>query len=163
MIRSDKVRVIDADGKQLGILTLQEALAAASEQGLDLVEVSPNADPPVCRLMDYGKFKYQQSKKLHKKTVQNIVHVKEIKLRPYTGKHDLEVKTRHILEFLDKGHKVKVSVVFRGREILHQEHGTAILQQITAAIQDSGLIEQDAHMEGRNIIVLLCPKKQKTS
>ncbi len=160
MIRSEKVRVIDAEGKQLGILSLHEALAMASDQGLDLVEVSPNAEPPVCRLMDYGKYKYQQSKKLHKKTVQSIIHVKEIKLRPYTGKHDLEVKTRHILEFLDKGHKVKVSVVFRGREILHQEHGTAILQKIVEAIQDNGIIEQEAHMEGRNIILLLSPKRQ---
>jgi translation initiation factor IF-3 len=161
MIRTDKVRVIDAEGRQLGILPTDQALTAASEQGLDLVEVSPNADPPVCRFMDYGKFKYQQSKKLHKKSVQSAVHVKEIKLRPYTGKHDLEVKIRHILEFLEKGHKVKISVVFRGREMLHQEHGLAVLQEITAAVQEHGIVEQEAHLEGRNILMLLTGKKQK--
>ncbi len=159
MIKSETVRVIDADGKQLGVLHLREALDMAAEQGIDLVEVSPNTEPPVCRLMDYGKFKYQQSKKLHKKNVQSSVHLKEIKLRPYTGKHDLEVKIRHILEFFDKGHKVKVSVMFRGREILHQEHGLSVLQQIIEAVKDSGIIEQETRMEGRNIVMILAPKK----
>jgi len=161
MIRTDRVRVIDAEGRQLGILPIDQALSAASEQGLDLVEVSPNADPPVCRFMDYGKFKYQQSKKIHKKSVQSTVHVKEIKLRPHTGKHDLEVKIRHILEFLEKGHKAKISVFFRGREILHQEHGFAVLQEIKDAVAEYGVIEQEAHLEGRNIMMLLTGKKQK--
>jgi translation initiation factor IF-3 len=155
MIRIDKVRVIDAEGRQLGILPTDQALAAAAEQGLDLVEVSPNADPPVCRFMDYGKFKYQQSKKLHKKSVQSTV------LRPYTGKHDLEVKIRHILEFLEKGHKVKISVVFRGREILHQENAFALLQEIKEAVQEHGITEQEPRLEGRNILMLLTGKKQK--
>jgi translation initiation factor IF-3 len=161
MIRSDRVRVIDPEGKQLGILSADEALRVAYEHGLDLVEVSPNADPPVCRIMDYGKFKYQQSKKLHKKSSQSVVHVKEIKLRPYTGKHDLEVKVRHLLDFLEKGYKVKISVIFRGREIVHQEQGFAILKEITDAVKESGVIEQEAHIEGRNIIMLISGKKQK--
>jgi len=111
--------------------------------------------------MDYGKFKYQQTKKLHKKSVHSTVHLKEIKLRPYTGKHDLEVKLRHILDFLEKGYKVKISVVFRGREIVHQEHGYAILREITEAVKETGVIEQEARMEGRNILMMLSGKKQK--
>lgn len=159
MIRSETVRVIDAEGKNLGVIPTAQALNIASEQGFDLVEVSPNANPPVCRLMDYGKFKYQQSKKLHKKSIQNIVHTKEIKLRPYTGKHDLEVKIRHILEFLERGLRVKISVIFRGREILHQQHGFSVLQQIFDAVQEYGVIEQEAHIEGRDIVMLLSSKK----
>ena len=161
MIRCERVRVIDSEGKQLGVLSVDEAIRAAFEQGLDLVEVSPNADPPVCRIMDYGKFKYQQTKKLHKKSVHSTVHLKEIKLRPYTGKHDLEVKLRHILDFLEKGYKVKISVVFRGREIVHQEHGYAILREITEAVKETGVIEQEARMEGRNILMMISGKKQK--
>jgi len=161
MIRCERVRVIDSEGKQLGVLPVDEAIRAALEQGLDLVEVSPNADPPVCRIMDYGKFKYQQTKKLHKKSAHSTIHLKEIKLRPYTGKHDLEVKLRHILDFLEKGYKVKISVVFRGREIVHQEHGYAILREITEAVKDTGVIEQEARMEGRNILMMIGGKKQK--
>jgi translation initiation factor IF-3 len=161
MIRCERVRVIDSEGKQLGVMSVDEAIRAALEQGLDLVEVSPNADPPVCRIMDYGKFKYQQTKKLHKKSAHSTIHVKEIKLRPYTGKHDLEVKLRHILDFLEKGYKVKISVVFRGREIVHQDHGYAIMREITEAVKETGVIEQEARMEGRNILMMISGKKQK--
>lgn len=159
MITAPKILLIDADGKQLGILPRAEARALSEEQGLDLVEVSPNANPPVCRLMDYGKYKYQQSKKLHKKKTLHVVHTKEIKLRPFTGQHDFEVKLRHILEFLDRGNKVKISVIFRGRESMHTERGKIMLDKITEEIKQSGNIERAAHMEGRNMVMVLSPKK----
>jgi translation initiation factor IF-3 len=153
------VRLIDAEGRQLGVLDTRRALEIATEQGYDLVEVSPNTDPPVCRLMDYGKYKYQQSKKQHKKKSQHTAHTKEIKFRPFTGDHDFEVKLRHILEFLSKGNKVKITVVFRGRELQFREHGDRIIQKITEGITEHGIIESDMRMEGRNQIMMLAPKK----
>ena len=153
------LRVIDGEGNQLGIISNQEAQTTAADQGLDLVEVSTNTDPPVCRLMDYGKFKYQQSKKQQKKKTVHSVQTKEIKLRPFTGEHDLEVKVRHMLEFLDRGHKVKVNVVFRGREMRFREHGDAILKRVSALIEESGVIEREARVEGRNMVMMLAPRK----
>jgi translation initiation factor IF-3 len=154
------VRVIDAEGKQLGILDIKKALEIADDQGYDLVEVSPNADPPVCRLMDYGKYKYQLSKKLQKKKSSHTVHTKEIKLRPFTGQHDLEVKLRHILEFLDRGNKVKITVVFRGRELRFKEHGENILKKIMEEISENGIVESAIKMEGRNMVMMIAPKKK---
>jgi len=161
-IKAPLLRVIDGEGNQLGIITNQQAQEVAAEQGLDLVEVSNNTDPPVCRLMDYGKFKYQQSKKQQKKKTVHSVQTKEIKLRPFTGAHDLEVKVRHILEFLDRGHKVKVNVVFRGREMRFREHGDTILNKVSALIDESGVIEREPRVEGRNMVMILAPHK-KTS
>jgi len=160
-ITSKEVRVINLEGKQIGILTLPEALNIAREEGYDLVEVSPDASPPVCRIMDYGRFKYQQSKKLHqakKKHVQSLTHIKEIKIRPQTEEHDFQFKMRHIKKFLSHGDKTKVSLIFRGREITHPELGKEILDRIIEGIKDIGVVEQPPKLEGRNMIMLLSPK-----
>ena len=158
-IKAPLLRVIDGEGNQLGIITNQHAQTLAVEQGLDLVEVSTNTDPPVCRLMDYGKFKYQQSKKQQKRITVHRVQTKEIKLRPFTGEHDLEVKVRHMLEFLDRGHKVKVNVVFRGREMRFREHGDTILKKVSDLVEENGVIEREARVEGRNMVMILAPRK----
>ena len=153
--------VISNEGKQLGVFPLPEALRLAKEQSYDLVEVSPNTSPPACRLMDYGKFKYHQSKKFHqskKKHVQSVTHIKEIKLRPKTEEHDLQFKLRHIKRFLTQGDKAKISLAFRGREITHPELGEKILVRIAEEIQDIGVVEQPPKLEGRNMTMLLAPK-----
>lgn len=153
--------MINHEGKQIGIFPLSEALKIAKEGGNDLVEVSPNASPPVCRIMDYGKFKYQQSKKFHhakKKHVQSITHIKEIKIRPQTEEHDFQFKMRHIKKFLNQGDKVKISLIFRGREITHPEFGKEVLERIVEEINDTGIVEQLPKLEGRNMTMLLAPK-----
>jgi translation initiation factor IF-3 len=156
------VRVIGADNEQLGILTLQEALAKAESQQLDLVEVSPTAVPPVCRIMDYGKFKYQQNKKLQEaKKKQTQVLLKEIKLRPKTDDHDILTKVKHIRRFLEEGNKAKVTVVFRGREITHMEIGLAALEKMASELQDIGIIEVRPKMEGRGMYMIIAPKPKK--
>ena len=160
-IRCPQVRVIDAEGTQIGILDTRKAIEAANDQGLDLVEVSPNAEPPVCRFMDFGKYKYQQSKKLQKQKAQHVIHIKEIKVRPFTGDHDLEVKIRHILDFLDKGDKVKITLMFRGREMQFKEHGEAMLKRVIEAIGENGTIEKDMTCEGRNMVMMVGPAKAK--
>lgn len=159
MIKAREVRVIGADGDQLGILPTPKALEIAAEQGFDLVEVSPGAAPPVCRMMDYGKFKYDQSKKQQKKKTHHTAQTKEIKLRPFTGEHDLEVKMRHLLDFLEKGSKVKVTVVFRGREMNFKEYGRKMLARVVESLEDIGTVEREPRMEGRNMIMILTPKK----
>jgi len=144
----------------LGILPLQEALALAESQQLDLVEVSPTAVPPVCRIMDFGKFKYQQSKKLQeakKKQVQ--VQLKEIKLRPKTDEHDLDFKIKHTRRFLEEGNKAKITVVFRGREITHMNLGQAALDKFVEALKDIAIIEVRPKMEGRSMFIIVAPKK----
>ncbi len=143
----------------MGILSLQEALLLAESTQLDLVEVSPTAVPPVCRIMDFGKFKYQQSKKLQeakKKQVQ--VQLKEVKLRPKTDEHDLQFKIKHVRRFLEEGNKAKISVVFRGREITHMELGQAALDKFVNELQDIALIEVRPKMEGRNMYIIVSPK-----
>lgn len=136
-----------------------QALAQASERGLDLVEVSPNVTPPVCRLMDYGKFKYQLSKKQQKKKTVAATQTKEIKLRPFTGEHDLETKMRHLLEFLDRGHKVKITVVFRGREMRFKEQGKIMIDKVIGLVGENAVVEREARMEGRNMSTMIAPKK----
>ena len=132
----------------------------AQGQGLDLVEVSPNADPPVCRLVDYGKYKYQLKKKLQEvKKKQTVIHVKEVKLRPRTEEHDLQFKIKNLKRFLEHGDKAKVSVVFRGREMVHMELGEKILERIIKEVGDLGIIEQEPKMEGRNLFMVLAPGK----
>jgi translation initiation factor IF-3 len=151
--------VIGAESEQLGILPLQEALILAEGQHLDLVEVSPTAVPPVCRIMDFGKFKYQQSKKLQeakKKQVQ--VQLKEVKLRPKTDEHDLQFKIKHVRRFLEEGNKAKITVVFRGREITHMELGQTALDKFVEELQDVALIEVRPKMEGRNMFIIVAPK-----
>lgn len=153
--------MIDDEGKALGILSVPEALAAAEARGLDLVEVSPSADPPVCRIMDYGKWLYQQKRRVreaHKKTQHHAATLKEIRLRPETDKHDLEVKVKHAREFLEKGHRVQLSVFFRGRQMLHKERGYEMLNQIMERLQDLAKIERPSMMTGRRMTLLLVPK-----
>jgi translation initiation factor IF-3 len=145
----------------LGILSLQEALLIAESSQLDLVEVSPTAVPPVCRIMDFGKFKYQQSKKLQeakKKQVQ--VQLKEVKLRPKTDEHDLQFKIKHVRRFLEEGNKAKITVVFRGREITHMELGQVALDKFVEELQDIALIEVRPKMEGRNMFIIVAPKSK---
>ena len=154
------MRVIGAEGEQLGILTIQDALAAAETQQLDLVEVSPTAVPPVCRIMDYGKFKYQQSKKLQeakKKQVQVVV--KEVKLRTKTDEHDLMFKIKHVRRFLEEGNKAKITLMFRGREITHMDLGQKVLERVISELEDIAVIEARPKMEGRSMFVIVSPKK----
>jgi len=164
-IRAKEVRVIDSEGKQLGILPLVEALRVAANADLDLVEVSPKSEPPVCRIMDFGKFKYQQSKKAHDaKKKQAVVHLKEVKLRAKTEEHDLEFKLRHIERFLKEGNKTKVTVIFRGREITHSDLGKQMMGRIAEKAKEWGKIEQPAKFEGRNYVMILAPlPSQKTA
>ncbi len=163
-IRAREVRVIDSEGKQLGILPLVEALRVAANADLDLVEVSPKSEPPVCRIMDFGKFKYQQSKKAHDaKKKQAVVHLKEVKLRAKTEEHDLEFKLRHIERFLKEGNKTKVTIIFRGREITHSDLGKQMMGRIAEKAKEWGKIEQPAKFEGRNYVMILAPlPSQKT-
>lgn len=151
--------MIDPDGNQLGILQIREALAAASEFGLDLVEVSPTANPPVCKIMDYGRYKYEQTKKQQEaKKKQTTFQVKEIKVRPKTGEHDLQTKLGHIRKFLDRKDKVKVTVMFRGREIALSGRGRELLDQIAQEVEEFAVVEQLPKFEGRTMMMVLAPK-----
>jgi len=144
----------------LGVITLTEALAEAAKAGLDLVEVSPTATPPVCRIMDYGKFRYQQSKKVQvSKKSQTVIQVKEIRLRPKTEAHDLEVKLKHIRKFLEQRNKVKISMMFRGREIAYTDIGRKIMEDLKNTLADGCVIDQQPKLEGRNMIMVISPKK----
>jgi len=159
-IRADEVRLIGEDGAQLGIVSLKEALSKAADLGLDLVEVAAAAKPPVCRIMDYGKFKYEQNKKAQEaKKKQSYVTVKEIKMRPRTDVHDLDVKKRRIREFLGEGNKVKVTVRFRGREIVHRHLGLEMLTRIADEMAGISVIEHAPSMEGPTLHMILAPKK----
>ncbi len=158
-IRAREVRVIDPDGEQIGVVPIEQALATAADLGLDLVEVSPNANPPVCKIMDYGRFKYEQTKKKQEaKKKQTTFQVKEIKVRPKTGDHDLQVKMGHIRKFLGKKDKVKVTVLFRGREITLSDRGRELLQRIAAEFEDIAVVEQYPKFEGRTMMMVLSPK-----
>ena len=160
MIRVREVRVVDDEGQQLGILPIQEALRLAYERNLDLVEVAPNAVPPVCRLLDFGKFQYERQKKEREaRKAQKVIEIKEIRLRPRTGDHDIEVKVRQTLSFLEDGSKVKVAVRFRGREITHPEIARDQLDTFASRVGDAAVIEVQPSMEGRNLFMLLSPKK----
>jgi translation initiation factor IF-3 len=157
-IRAKEVRVIDPDGKQLGIISLDDALNTAMEMDLDLVEVATKSDPPVCRIMDYGKFKYEQSKKSQEsKKKQAVIHLKEIKLRPKTDDHDFQFKVRHMERFLKEGNKVKVSMIFRGREIMHPDLGEKILKRVIDFTKESAVVEQTPKREGRAMNMILAP------
>ncbi|MCX5801968.1 MAG: translation initiation factor IF-3 [Proteobacteria bacterium] len=157
-IKVREVRLIDDNGKQLGIVPTVEAIRMAKEQDLDLVEVSPKTNPPVCKIMDYGKFKYQLAKKAQEaKKKQTVIQIKEMKLGLKIQEHDLMVKIRHIREFLEDGCKVKVIVMFKGREILHKDMGEKLTQKIIEAIKDIGNLEQKPKFDGRNIIMVFAP------
>ena len=159
-IKSASVRVINEEGQPLGVISLDEAIASAERAGLDLVEVSPNAEPPVCKIMDYGKYRYKQSKKIHDaRKSQTVIHVKEIRLRPKTEAHDLQVKIKHIKKFLEQRDKVKVSMMFRGREIAFTEIGRKLMEQIKVALTDDCIMDQEPRLEGRNMVMIVSPKK----
>ncbi len=154
--------MIGVEGEQLGILSLNQALTMAEEAEIDLVEIAPQAAPPVCRLMDYGKFKYHESKKQHEARLkQKQVQVKEVKFRPGTDEGDYQVKLRNLIRFLEDGDKAKVTLRFRGREITHQELGLALLKRIEADLQEVAVTEQFPKMEGRQMVMVLGPHKKK--
>ena len=151
--------MIDPDGNQLGIIPTYKALAVANDFGLDLVEISPNATPPVCKIMDYGRYRYEQTKKKQEaKKKQSSFQVKEIKVRPKTGDHDLQTKIEHIRKFIEKKDKVKVTVMFRGREITLSQAAKELLDKITVETQDIAAVEQTAKFEGRTMVMILSPK-----
>jgi translation initiation factor IF-3 len=155
------VRLIGADGAQLGVVSLREALYQAEQAELDLVEIAPNAEPPVVRIMDVGKFKYQESKKRHEaKLKQKQVQIKEIKFRPGTDENDYQVKLRNLIRFLEEGDKAKITLRFRGREITHQELGLAQLKRVESDLAELAVVEQFPKMEGRQMIMMLAPKKK---
>ena len=162
MIRVREVRVIDDEGQQLGVLPTYEALRVARERGLDLVEVAPNAVPPVCRLLDFGKFQYERQKREREaRKAQKVIEIKEIRLRPRTGEHDLDVKVRQTLSFLDEGCKVRVTVRFRGREITHPEIARDQLSEFAEKVGEAAVIEAQPAMEGPNLFMLLSPNPNK--
>lgn len=157
-----EVRVINQDGEQLGIVSIEEALQAADEVRLDLVEIAPNSEPPVCRIMDYGKFRFEESKKLQQaKKKQKQTQVKEIKFRPGTDIGDYRIKLRKLIEFLEEGDRVKVTLRFRGREMAHQELGLELLNRVREDLQEYGVVEQEPRREGRVMVMVLAPKKRR--
>ncbi|MBY0489724.1 MAG: translation initiation factor IF-3 [Gemmatimonadaceae bacterium] len=158
-IRISPVRVIGADGSQLGILEVDAALSMAAEQGLDLVEVAAAARPPVVRIMDYGKFKFEQAKQARlAKKKQHIIHLKEVKYRPGIDDHDFDTKTRHARKFLEEGNKVKVTLMFRGRQIAHPELGRAVVERVGQELADLAKVESAPTMEGKSMTMILAPK-----
>lgn len=160
-IEAPEVRVIAADGEQIGIKSRAEALALAGEAEMDLVEVVPNAEPPVCRIMDYGKFRFEQAKKSQvSRKKQKQIQLKEVKFRPGTEEADYQVKMRNVHRFIDNGDKVKVTLRFRGREMAHQELGLQLLQRVEADMGDEVIIEQRPKLEGRQMVMVMAPKRR---
>ena len=158
-IRALKVRCIDPEGEQLGVIDTIDAIRKAEDFGLDLVEVQPNADPPVCKILDYGKFKYEAQKRANEaRKKQKIIEVKEIKLRPNIDEHDYQVKMRNVVKFLSGGDKVKVTLRFRGREMAHQELGANVLTRVREETEEIAKIEAMPKMEGRQMVMVLAPK-----
>ena len=155
-ITASEIRVVDENGEMKGVMSVPEALKLAEEAGLDLVEISPNTNPPVCKILDYGKYKYEQQKKAAEaRKKQKIIDVKEVKIRPTTEKHDYEVKMRNARRFLENGDKVKVSMRFRGREMAHQDIGMQLLQRMKTELSDIAKPEQEPRLEGRQMIMIL--------
>lgn len=158
-IRSRTVRLINADGDNVGVVDTLDALRQAQEVGLDLVEVSPDAEPPVAKILDYGKYKFQEQKKqAEARKKQKVVEIKEIKMRPSIDDHDYDVKMRAIKRFFDDGDKVKVTLRFRGREMAHQQLGMAVLQRVKAEVQEISKVESEPRLEGRQMVMVLAPK-----
>jgi len=157
-----EVRLVGEDGSQLGIVSLREAMHQAEAAELDLVEIAPQAQPPVCKIMDYGKFKYHEQKKQHEaKLKQKQIQVKEVKFRPRTDDADYQVKLRNLIRFLNEGDKTKVTLRFRGREMAHQEFGLELLKRVEADLVELGTVEQFPKLEGRQMVMVLSPKKKK--
>jgi translation initiation factor IF-3 len=160
-ITGSEIRLIGVDGEPLGIFTAAQALKLAEDAEVDLVEIAPQAKPPVCRLMDYGKFKYQQSKRQHEaKLKQKQIQIKEIKFRPGTDEGDYQIKLRNLIKFLEEGDKCKVTLRFRGREMAHQEIGLAQLRRVEADLAEQAVVEQFPKMEGRQMVMMLAPKRK---
>ena len=158
-IRVREVRLIDGDGEQRGVLPANEAMQLAKESGLDLVEIAPNASPPVCKILDYGKYKFEQEKRIREsKKKQKLLKMKEIRMQPKIEKHDMEFKAKHIRTFLEEGNKVKVTIRFRGRELAHTELGRVVLEKIMELLEDSFIIDRPPAMEGRFMSMILNPK-----
>ncbi|TAM46432.1 MAG: translation initiation factor IF-3 [Gammaproteobacteria bacterium] len=159
-INAPNVRLIGADGQQVGIVSIADALQKADEAGLDLVEISPTAQPPVCRIMNYGKFQYEESKRKHAaKRKQKQIQIKEVKFRPGTDIGDYQVKLRNLIRFLEEGNKAKITLRFRGREMAHQELGVEMLKRLENDLKDYGSVEQYPRMEGRQMVMVLQPKR----
>ena len=157
-IRAKEVRLVGPDGKQIGIKPVEEALRIAEDMDLDLVEVAPLADPPVCKIMDYGKYRYEQTVKMKEaRKKQSVVVYKEMKMRPKIDRHDYEIKRRHIERFLKSGYKVKVTVMFRGREMSHTDLGHSLLRQLAEELAELGTVESEPKLEGRNMQMILAP------
>ena len=160
-VRGGSIRVTDVEGNSLGIMQVREALNMAMEHHLDLVEIAPKANPPVCRIMDFGKYRYEQQKREKEaRKKQKVISVKEVKLRPNIEQHDFDVKLKNAVRFLEEGNKVKVTIMFRGRELSHPELGREILGRVAEQLKDSVSIERDAKLEGKNMIMILAPKAQ---
>lgn len=158
-VRGGEIRVTDAEGQTLGIMQVRDALQMAMDQHLDLVEIAPKAKPPVCRIMDFGKYRYEQQKREKEaRKKQKVISVKEVKLRPNIEQHDFDVKLKNAVRFLEEGNKVKVTIMFRGRELSHPELGREILGRVAELLKDSVSIERDAKLEGKNMIMILAPK-----
>ncbi|MHC4641779.1 MAG: translation initiation factor IF-3 [Planctomycetota bacterium] len=160
-IKAVTVRLIDEENNQVGVVPRSDAMSRAREAGLDLVEVAPTSEPPVCRIMDYGKWQYEQKRKIreaHKKHQHHATTLKEIRLRPETDKHDLDIKLNHAREFIEKGHKVQFTMFFRGRQMLHRERGYEILENIAELLEDVAKIERPSKMSGRRMTLLIVPK-----
>ena len=156
--------MIGPDGAQIGIVATEKALELAEEEGLDLVEVAPQANPPVCRIMDYGKYKYEESQKAKRaKKKQHVIQVKEIKIRPKIEDHDFEFKLRHAGKFLSKNNKVKVTLMFRGREITHADLAIAVMERFAERLEEDGIVESPIKREGRNLVMVISPRGRKQS
>ena len=161
-IRAPEIRLIGAEGENIGVVTPARAMALAEEAGLDLVEISPNAEPPVCKIMDFGKFKYEQQKRESEaRKKQKVIEVKEVKLRPGTDDHDFERKIRDAIKFLEGGDKVKITLRFRGREMAHQNLGRDLLDRVAEEVKDIGKIENMPKLEGRQMVMMIGPLPQK--
>jgi translation initiation factor IF-3 len=159
-IRGPEIRLIGADGENIGVVTPSRAMQLAEEAGLDLVEISPNATPPVCKIMDFGKFKYEtQKKEAEARKKQKIIEIKEVKFRPNTDTHDYEVKMRNVIRFLEDGDKVKVTLRFRGREMAHQDLGRVLLDRVAEDVKELGKIESMPRVEGRQMVMMIGPAK----
>jgi translation initiation factor IF-3 len=158
-IRSREVRVVDSEGEQLGVMLLEDALRIAQEKNLDLVNVAPQARPPVCRIMDFGRYKYEQSKREKEaRKKQKTTAVKEVKMRPGIDEHDFQVKKRNALRFLQNGDKVKVTIIFRGRQITHPELGRKQCKKMASELEEAAVVEREPRMEGRNMVMFLAPR-----
>jgi len=160
-ITAPEIRLVGEQGEQLGIVPIHQALSLAEEAGIDLVEIAPTAQPPVCRMMDFGKFKYHEAKKAHEARLkQKQIQVKEVKFRPGTDEGDYQIKLRNLLRFLQEGDKTKITLRFRGREMAHQEFGIRLLERVKADLEEHGTVEQFPKMEGRQLVMVMAPTKK---